>query len=172
MNSSIYVVVMGVSGCGKSTIAKGIAGGLNNAVFVDGDDLHPQANIDKMSSSIPLDDDDRWPWLDIIRQRAVETLRTQQSLVVACSSLKQAYRQRLCSDEAQGWFVYLDGSRELITRRQSAREDHFMPASLIASQFEALEVPVNEPNVISVSINQSVDEVVAEALQQLRSHLQ
>ena len=163
---------MGVSGCGKSTIAKGIADGLNNAVFVDGDDLHPQSNIGKMSSGIPLNDEDRWPWLDIIRNRAAETLNRQQSFVVACSSLKQAYRQQLCSDEARGWFVYLDGSRELITQRQSAREDHFMPPSLIASQFDALEVPVDEPNVIRVSIDQTVDEVVAEALQQLRSHFQ
>lgn len=164
----LYVVVMGVSGCGKSTIAQKVASGIDNAIFVDGDDLHPQANIEKMSSGIPLQDSDRWPWLDIIRNRAGAALASGQSFVVACSALKKIYRQRLCSDGVNGRFVYLDGSRELITKRQSAREDHFMPSSLIASQFDALEEPVDEPNVIRISIDQGIDEVVAEALHLLK----
>lgn len=164
----VYVVVMGVSGCGKSTIAQKIAAGLPDAVFIDGDDLHPQANIEKMSSGVPLQDEDRWPWLDIIRHRAGESLSQQRSFVVACSALKREYRQRLCNPKTSGWFIYLDGSRALITARQSARQDHFMPASLIESQFETLEPPVNEPNVISVSIDQSIEQVVADALQQLQ----
>ncbi len=124
-----------------------------------------------MSAGIPLNDDDRWPWLDIIRNRAATTLLNSQSFVVACSALKKTYRQRLCDTLADSWFVYLDGSRELITRRQSARRDHFMPSSLIASQFGALEVPVDEANVIHVSIDQSVDRVVAEALRKLHEQV-
>jgi gluconokinase len=164
---SVYVVVMGVSGCGKSTVAWEIASALGNAVFVDGDDLHPESNIRKMSSGIPLDDADRWPWLDIIRARAATTLSGEQSFVVACSALKQTYRQRLCGAGVDGWFIYLNGSRELIARRQAARENHFMPPSLIASQFDALEEPVGEPNVISVSIDQPVPRVVGDAMERL-----
>lgn len=170
--SAIYLVVMGVSGCGKSTIAQRIARAIGNAEFIDGDDLHPQVNIDKMSSGIPLQDKDRWPWLDIIRARARAALSRNKSFVVACSALKRTYRSRLCADGVDGVFIYLDGSRELITKRQRARQDHFMPTSLIASQFDTLEVPIDEPNVISVAIDQEIDRVVASALQELRPFLE
>jgi gluconokinase len=166
---SVYVIVMGVSGCGKSTVAREIASALGNAVFVDGDDLHPETNIRKMSRGTALDDADRWPWLDTIRARAAATLSGEQSFVVACSALKQTYRQRLCSAGVDGWFIYLNGNRELIARRQAARENHFMPPSLIASQFEALEEPVSERNVISVSIDQPVPGVVGDAMERLLS---
>lgn len=167
-NNAIYIVVMGVSGCGKSTIASRIASALGNAEFIDGDDLHPKANIDKMSGGIPLQDSDRWPWLDIIRDRAQVSLKQHKTFVVACSALKHEYRRRLCTDGVDGCFIYLHGSKELIIKRQSARTDHFMPPSLIDSQFDTLEVPTGEPNVLAVSIDQGVDEVVAEVLAHLR----
>ncbi len=166
MSRPFYVVVMGVSGCGKSTTGATLAQALN-ASFIDGDDLHPETNIRKMTAGIALNDDDRWPWLDQINLKAAESLASGQSLVVACSALKKSYRRRLCSDEANAVFVYLDGSVELITERQSSRKDHFMPATLVESQFAALEPPHGESNVVCVSLDQSVHEVVCEAQHKL-----
>ena len=166
MPGPVYIIVMGVSGCGKSTTGAKIAEAID-AVFVDGDDMHPQSNIDKMSAGIPLTDQDRWPWLDSIRLKAVATLQHGRSIVVACSALKRDYRQRLCRDSTAACFVYLQGSIELITARQKARIDHFMPASLIESQFATLEEPLNETNVVSVSLDQSLSQVVADALSKL-----
>ncbi|HEY2572487.1 MAG TPA: gluconokinase, partial [Verrucomicrobiaceae bacterium] len=136
------IVVMGVSGCGKSLIGSLLAQRLGGT-FEDADDLHPPANKEKMSRGIPLQDEDRWPWYRIIRRRIIEQRATGQVLVVACSALKKAYRDKLCEDDAPEVlvFVYLKGSRELIGRRIGARQGHFMPAALLDSQFAALEEP-------------------------------
>lgn len=153
------VIVMGVSGSGKSTVGVQLASRLE-ADFYDGDDLHPAANIEKMSAGIALTDDDRWPWLDIIRHKSSAMVANNQSVVIACSALKLSYRLRLAQDLSALRFVYLYGSRELITQRQSARTDHFMPAALVDSQFATLEGPRNESNVVTVNIDQSIKAIV------------
>lgn len=131
------VVVMGVSASGKSTVAAGLADRLG-VPWVDADDLHPAANVAKMSAGIPLDDDDRWPWLDTVGHRLAEGADSS-GVVVACSALKRAYRDRLRAGCPTVAFVHLDGSRELLTARATSRENHFMPPALLDSQFDALE---------------------------------
>jgi len=155
------VVVMGVSGCGKSTIAEHLAAHLS-ADFLDGDTLHPKANIDKMSRGEPLDDDDRTPWLQAVRDTAAERAARYGVHVVACSSLKRDYREILRGAGAVS-FVFLDGSRELIASRMHERRGHFMPETLLDSQFEALQRPDGEPGVVVVSIDADPDTIAADA---------
>jgi gluconokinase len=168
LSQPVFIVVMGVSGCGKSTIGEGVAAGLS-AAFKDGDELHPQTNIERMSAGIALTDEDRWPWLDTIVQFAQTHTDKQQSIVIACSALKASYRVRLAAGAAPTCFVYLKGSRELIGRRQSQREGHFMPASLIDSQFATLQSPEPEPNVVTVDIDQPIVDVIEQAIAQLQT---
>lgn len=153
------IIVMGVSGCGKSTVGELLAARLE-ADFYDGDDLHPAENINKMSAGVALTDDDRWPWLDIIRHKMSAEVANKKSIIIACSALKLCYRQRLAQGLATLRFVYLNGSSELITQRQSSRTDHFMPAALIESQFATLEDPGTEANVVTVSIDQPIADIV------------
>ena len=169
MESSVgqFVVVMGVSGCGKSSVGKLMAEKLD-AVFYDGDDLHPPVNIKKMSDGIPLTDDDRWPWLEIINELAGRECQAGRTIVVACSALKASYRQRLSAGAIPAWFVYLQGSKELIARRQSSREGHFMPAALLESQFATLEDPSGEPCVICVDIDQSLAQIVDTSVRSIK----
>lgn len=128
------LIVMGVSGCGKSTVAAAlaIADGL---VFVDADALHPSSNVSKMAGGIPLSDDDRWPWLD----RVGEVLADGRADVIACSALRRAYRDRLRSYVPTVFFAHLQGTRELIAERLDGRSHDFMPASLLSTQLAALE---------------------------------
>lgn len=164
------IVVMGVSGCGKTSVAEGIAAALP-AVFIEGDSLHPTSNVEKMSRGIPLTDEERWPWLDTIGSAMVGTLAAKQSVVVSCSALRKVYRDRL--RKATGGslaFVFLTGSRELLMARMAARRNHFMPVSLLDSQLSTLEDPSGEPGVVTIDIDASVDEVVAAALRALASH--
>ncbi len=159
------LVVMGVTSCGKSTVGRKIADALE-ARYIEGDDLHPQANVDKMSAGKPLTDDDRWPWLDILGRKMADSNGT---VVASCSSLKRAYRFRItvmAGDPVV--FVYLQGSRDLIAKRMAARKNHFMPQSLLDSQFAALEEPGEDELHITVSIDQDEDAVVASALEGLR----
>ena len=133
------VVVMGVCGCGKSTIGRGIAARLGCS-FLEGDELHPPANVAKMSRGIPLQDGDRWPWLDAIGAALGSAAHASGSAVAACSALKRVYRDRLSA--AAGVpirYVHLAGTRELLSARMSARKDHFMPTSLLDSQLATLE---------------------------------
>ncbi len=152
---AMIVVIMGVSGSGKSTLGAALARELN-WTLIDADDLHPPANVAKMAAGIPLTDDDRWPWLD----RIVDELRLMtadgRSAVLACSALKQRYRDRL---ELAGdvRFVHLGGDAETIAARLAARHHRYMPATLLGSQFATLEAP---GDAIDVDIRESVDEQV------------
>ncbi|WP_431844005.1 gluconokinase [Calidifontibacter indicus] len=136
--SAQIVVVMGVSGVGKSTVAAGISTHLGWE-FAEGDAFHPQANVDKMHAGHPLNDDDRWPWLRVMRDWMADEIASGRSAVVTCSALKRRYRDLLREAGPQVRFLHLTASEELIAERLSHRERHFMPASLLHSQFEDLE---------------------------------
>jgi len=134
------VVVMGVSGCGKSTVG-GLLARLIDAEFLEGDDLHPPRNVERMATGIPLTDDDRRDWLSALAQRMARARNAQQSLVVSCSALKRRYREVLRSASPELAFVHLHADAALLEARMQARADHFMPASLLASQLQTLETP-------------------------------
>jgi gluconokinase len=164
MNNACAVVVMGVSGCGKTSVAEGLAASLG-AAFIEGDSLHPAVNVDKMSHGIALTDEDRWPWLDTVGRAMADVLAGNGSVVVSCSALKKAYRDRLRSSAGGKLaFVFLKGSRELLMSRMAAREGHFMPVSLLDSQLATLEDPSGEAGVVTVDIDASIDAIVASAL--------
>ncbi len=160
------IIVMGVSGSGKSSVGEAL--GERLAIpFRDADAFHPQANIDKMTAGIPLTDADRWPWLDAIGKALHDA---GDGLVVACSALKRIYRDRL--RQAAGrpvTFVWLDGSQETIAKRMSGRKGHFMPPSLLDSQFATLEPPASDEQVIRVSIELPLDKEVDAAVAALRA---
>ena len=159
-------IIMGVSGCGKSTIAEGIARSVNGT-YLDGDDFHPPSNIEKMSNGIPLTDEDRFPWLKIV---AHELSNPKGPVVIACSALKRVYRDIIQKHSQEPvLFVYLDGSIELISARMAARPDHFMPTSLLESQFATLERPASDELTISVDIDQTPDRIINDAVAQIKA---
>ncbi|MDL2407527.1 gluconokinase [Rhizobium calliandrae] len=163
----LAIIIMGVSGSGKSSIGEGIAAKLG-IHFIEGDALHPAANVEKMSKGIPLTDEDRWPWLERIGQQIAESLAKGEAIAVSCSALKRIYRERLrAAAGGRLYFVYLDGSKELLTKRMGERKGHFMPASLLESQLQTLEVPTGEPGVVTVGIDDTVDGIVEAALKGL-----
>ena len=163
------IVVMGVSGCGKSTIAEHLAQHLE-ADFLDADSLHPPSNIEKMSRGDPLDDSDRAPWLEIVSNDMSRRARKHGICVTACSSLKRRYRDVLRKAGTLA-FVHLDGDRELIATRMQARDGHFMPDSLLDSQFAALEHPGGEPDVFVIDITPEVRHIAENAAQALTPFL-
>jgi gluconokinase len=136
----MIIILMGVTGCGKTTIGKQLAQELNWP-FYDGDDFHPRANVEKMRAGIPLTDDDRDPWLAALQNLILEKLHVQQSAIIACSALKQKYRGRLQVDHENVRFVFLQGDFVTIAERLAARTNHYMNPNLLASQFAALEEP-------------------------------
>lgn len=156
------LVVMGVSGCGKSTVGALLAGRLGWP-FAEGDDFHPAANVAKMHSGHPLDDDDRWPWLAKVAAWVDERLDTVSGGVITCSALKRKYRDVIRRDGVV--FVYLHGTHQQIADRLTARHGHFMPAALLDSQFAALEEPAPDENALRVEIGDNptalADEVVS-----------
>ena len=154
------MVVMGVSGCGKSSVGEEIAR-LTAAHFVDGDDLHPAANKAKMGAGIPLDDEDRWPWLD----KVGATLAAPEGAIVACSALKKIYRDRIRAVAPDTIFVHLDGSRDLLWERMSARQNHFMPVSLLDSQLAILEPLGADEKGVTLSITESVPRLAQLAIE-------
>ena len=161
------VVVMGVSGSGKSTIGRLLADALG-WVFEDGDAFHPASNVAKMSAGTPLTDEDRWPWLRAIAARIALARDDGAPVIVGCSALKRAYRDVLRDGHADIRFLHLTGTPELIMARQAARIGHFMPASLIASQFATLEPPDTEADVIDLDIDPEPPAIVAKAIAALR----
>ena len=162
------LIVMGVSGSGKSTIGSLLAGRLQWE-FEDGDWFHPAANVDKMHKGVPLTDADRAPWLRAIRAWIDATQAAGRHAVIACSALKRRYRQALIGDPVAVRLVYLKGSEELIARRIATRHEHFMPPSLLHSQFAALEEPGPDENPIIISIEPRPSEIVAHILSALDS---
>ncbi|HDM8070294.1 gluconokinase [Vibrio harveyi] len=156
------VVVMGVCASGKTTIGEHLAKKLGRK-FIDGDDLHPRANIQKMASGQPLNDDDRKPWLERIRDAAYSLESKNEHGIIVCSALKKIYREQIREGNENVTFLFLDGSKELILERMRARQGHFMKENMVNSQFEALERPENEPRTIFVSIDATIEDVVSNA---------
>lgn len=166
MASDTILVVMGVSGSGKTTVAAMLAGALG-VDFLEGDDLHPRANVEKMRSGTPLTDEDRWPWLEAIAARIDEWRAEGKAGVITCSALKRAYRDILIGDRPEVRLVYLRGSHELIHRRMAARHEHFMPLGLLESQFATLEEPGPDERPIVVDVGGTPAEIVAAVIRQL-----
>ncbi|KAJ6500204.1 P-loop containing nucleoside triphosphate hydrolase protein [Mycena vitilis] len=187
----IFIVVMGVSGTGKSTLGAALAAALHMP-YIDGDDLHPRANVEKMSAGQPLTDADREPWLRVIRSTAERVADEQQrakndtdydnsgnntpetpGVVIACSALKRAYRDILRGGDAKSksgavvlptYFVFIDGSREVLLERMHKRSGHFMKASMLDSQLSTLENPAGEQGVVVVSVEDTTAAQVDKAV--------
>lgn len=160
------LIVMGVSGSGKSTIGTALAQSFG-LEFIDGDDLHPRANKEKMAAGHPLNDEDRAPWLEIIADRIGAELADGKPIVVACSSLKRAYRTTLTAYAPSTVFVHLLGRRELISERQNGRQHEYMPNSLLDSQFATLEPLQDDERHIIVDLDQTPEQMVAFVASQL-----
>jgi gluconokinase len=161
------LVVMGVSGSGKSTIADKLAERLHWR-YEDGDKFHPASNVAKMSAGHPLTDEDRWPWLQAIADEIDRLCTAGEQAVIACSALKRVYRDVLVHGRNDVRMIYLQGSQQLIANRLAQRKHHFMPPGLLDSQFATLEPPGADENPLTVSIDASVDEIVDAIVQQLK----
>jgi gluconokinase len=156
-------IVMGVTSCGKTSVGEALAAELE-CRFIEGDRLHPASNIAKMSAGQPLNDGDRWPWLDIIGKAMGAELVAGSGVIASCSALKKIYRQRLA--EAAGTpikFIFLHGSREVLAARIAARKGHFMPPSLLDSQLKTLEIPGPDEEALHLDVALPVDELVKRA---------
>jgi len=165
-----FVIVMGVSGSGKTTIAAGLAK-RQGWLLLEGDSFHPSANIAKMKAGAPLTDADRWPWLHAIAAREDVLRAAGTSAVVACSALKRAYRDILIGARPDAVLLYLRGQKSLIAERMAARSGHFMPPALLDSQFATLEEPGPDEHPVVVDIGGSPESVVDNALRQLGPRL-
>jgi len=154
------IIIFGVSGAGKTTVGKLLARELGWS-FIEADDFHPVANIEKMRSGHALTDKDRWPWLEQLRQQIERSLSTGESSVLACSALKRAYRDRLgVSDEIK--FVFIRGDYALVEKQLRGRPGHFMNAALLQSQFDDLEEPQPHENVLTIELGRTPQEIVEE----------
>jgi gluconokinase len=159
----LIILLYGVSGCGKSTVGRLLAAQLN-WIFLDADDYHSAANIEKMRNGTPLNDADRWPWLDLLAAKLTELQAQGQSAVLACSALKPAYRQRLGVDECHVRSVLLTGSPALLAARLALRQHAFMAASLLQSQLVTLEPSAAS---LMVDINQSPEAIIHSMIETL-----
>lgn len=164
------IIVMGVSGCGKSSIGTSLAARFGTP-FLDGDDFHPPANVEKMRSGQPLDDEDRWPWLAALGSALHQTASIEGRVFAACSSLKRSYRDALrrAADEPI-LFLHLDGSKELIAGRMAARVNHYMPTGLLDSQIATLEPLEDDENAARIGIDQPLEAIEEEAAKIIEAH--
>jgi gluconokinase len=168
--SPCALIVMGVSGSGKSTIASALAERLD-WTFEDGDRFHPASNVAKMRAGHPLTDEDRWPWLQAIADEVDRVCLANGHVVIACSALKRSYRNLLVHGRDNVRIVFLGGTQALIADRLARRKGHFMPPGLLESQFKTLETPAADENPINVSIDATVETIVAEIVRQLAPEL-
>lgn len=159
------IVVMGVSGSGKSAVGAALAQRLR-VPYADADDFHPESNVAKMTAGQALDDHDRWPWLEKIGEWLVE--HQDHGGVMSCSALKRRYRDQLRRHTSDTEFVHLHGTPDVITRRQASRPGHFMPASLLSSQFATLEPLEPDEWGTVIDVDQSIDAIVNEYVDQHR----
>ena len=162
------VVLMGVSGCGKSTVGESLAQRLGWR-FVEGDGLHPPENVAKMAAGQALNDEDRAGWLDTLSQCLARARQDQQGVVISCSALKRAYRDRLRRGDERTLFVHLNGSRELIAQRIAARTHQYMPASLLESQFVALQAPAEDEQALVLDVQQPPTLLIETIVQHLQA---
>jgi gluconokinase len=164
------LIVMGVSGSGKSTIAAALAEHLG-WTFEDGDRFHPKSNVDKMSAGHPLTDEDRRPWLQAIADEIDRVCKAGGHLVMACSALKHAYRDILVHGRGDVRIVFLDGSQALIADRLARRKGHFMPPGLLDSQFKTLEPPQTDEHPLTVSIDAPVETIIDNIVAQMATEV-
>lgn len=172
MNASVrgvpLIVVMGVSGSGKSTIGALLADRLE-VPFIDADALHPLENVEKMASGLPLTDDDRWLWLASVGQE-LASAADGTGMVIACSALKRSYRDAILTEAPAALFVHLCAGKDVLSSRLEGRSGHYMPAALLDSQLEALEpLRSDEPGIV-VDVSPGVPAILADAVAQIRSY--
>lgn len=160
-----FFIVMGVSGCGKSSVGKSLARSLGWD-FYDADDFHPPENVAKMANGIPLDDSDRAPWLASLNELISSSLKADHPGVLACSALKERYRQQLMNRNDGVQIVYLKGSYDLIWSRMEERADHYMKPQMLKSQFDALEEPTNS---LTIDISIPLDDIVQKIIRTMPS---
>ncbi len=158
-----FFIVMGVSGCGKSSVGKALAERLGWD-FYDADDFHPPENVAKMANGIPLDDSDRAPWLASLHDLISSSLEANKPGVLACSALKERYRQTLLDGNSDVQIVYLKGSYDLIWSRMEKRKDHYMKPHMLKSQFDALEEPTNA---LVIDVTLTINDIVREVLKRV-----
>ena len=162
-------IVMGVSGSGKSSLAQALANDIGGKYY-DGDDFHPVDNINKMSSGIPLTDQDRYLWLHSIKKLAVDSYKDHQYTYIACSALKEHYRAIIKEANVPITFLFLKGEREIILQRLKERAnegEHFMPTSLLDSQFTSLEIPKNADDIITLDIELSIPQLIKQVKEKI-----
>jgi carbohydrate kinase (thermoresistant glucokinase family) len=162
------LIVMGVSGCGKTTIAELLSRELGWE-YRDGDEFHPKSNVEKMHSGTPLTDDDRWPWLKAIAAWIDNKRQAGEHAIVTCSALKKSYRDILIGPRKDVGLFFLKATEDLIAERLSKRHGHFMPKALLRSQFQTLQEPGPDEHPVTVSIVPAPEEIVATILQSLRN---
>jgi len=162
---ALAIVLMGVSGCGKTSVGKALSAELGWS-FYEGDEFHSPENVETMSMGMPLNDEDRAPWLEALHDLIADKLQAGENHILACSALKTKYRQQLQEDNEGVVFVYLDGNFELIWSRMHTRDDHYMKPEMLKSQFDTLENPVNA---LQVDIAQPIEAIVREIIECLET---
>ena len=167
---ALAIVVMGVSGCGKSTVGTRLAQQIG-ATFLDADDFHPPANVERMRAGIALTDAERGPWLDALAARLAAAGAAGEAVVLACSALKRSYRDALRRGSPALTLVHLTGSPALLAERITARPGHYMPPTLLPSQLATLETPQADERAITLDVAAATDDLVISILAAIRKHL-